>query len=346
MFDDLQRQIDIDLFQNLPPLPAVGMHLADVDFSANLKFHLEGELHEIATSDLHTTWAHLFMPVHGTTVDRALQIIQDGSIFAHSAIGTQHPDIQQARISNATDALDIEIGMNKFVFASIGRVNPFDIQEAYFCFSSALGEKEGAFVALREIVHFGALVSPEAARWKALALAPAFLDVAARNQQATADFLQNVFRYADFRNEVFPRFLARNFGDNLGMYCTDLLYPGTDPEILKVGNEAIISNAWDGPQLCIPERVEINDLNPSLLVTTEDPRALNRIKQSGFPAKRIYTITEALETYEGQFKFDFSSQRDAYAVINLALRDLALIGQNNTFGETFKDSMNGFKHRA
>ncbi len=334
-------------FQHLPPLPGVDVHLRDADFEANFRAFIDGELKGVRSSSLQQTWANFFMPVHGTTLDRALGIAEDRIIYSHRSLAELEHHVEQERLLNATDDLDMQIGMDQFVFTSVGRINPLDIQDVYFCFRSNLGEEKDSLVALREIVHFGALVSPEAARWRELALAPEKIDVAQINRIATVEFLQNVFRFEQFRDEIFPRFLMKHFGDALVQYCYRLEFPGTKPQLQLLGNTGTATNIWDGPQLCIPEQIDFARHEPSVLVVNEDRDARKRLEASGIAKERIFAMSEVLEEYESVFRRQgLNRKRDLYFFVNLALRDLALISFNNPAGESFPESMNGFRERV
>ena len=112
----------------------------------------------------HALWSLLAMPVHGTTIDRLEKIVASGHIYAHRRLAQHVPTIHTQRLQNATDALDISLGLDHYVFLNIGRIHPGDLRKVYLCFNNNLIDQPRTLVALQEITHFGGIVSPEAAR--------------------------------------------------------------------------------------------------------------------------------------------------------------------------------------
>ena len=320
--------------------------LENCDTAANLRAWLSGELNGIQPDDQHASWAALHLAVHGTSFRRALSILRDGAIYSHRSLAEKHPDVAADRINNATDQLDIEFGLDRYVFLSVGRVHPFDVQEVYFCFPNPVIERDNALVALREIVHFGAIVSPEAAAVHKRLHGMNDDGIRQRNRDAARLFFENVFSGEDFIAGVFPRFLQKNF-PQVVHYTSSLAYPGTRLSVANLGDgTAVAKNAWEGPQLTVPGSLEVRDLKPAVLLTALETSKRRALINAGCPEDRIFSMAEVVPLYGGSLPLGaYGDQAFRYAYVNLALRDLALIGRLNRTGESFADSMNGFKQR-
>jgi hypothetical protein len=233
---------------------------------------------------------------------------------------------------------------------NLGRVHPIDVHPVYFLFPNKLLLGEGVAVALREIVHFGALVS-----WEAVAVQkrqdPGFSDDKARqrNAVATQRFLSNVFSGKGFREEIFPRFLEKSYPENIGLYTASVEYPGTKLNVEARGSEAVLVNAWEGPQVMVPKQVLLKDFSPAILITdTKRDQAIARdLGKAGFPAERIYKMSEVVGKYRSRYPNlgNYDEQVNTAIYVNLALRDLALLAPNNESGRNYPDSMSCFKER-
>ena len=108
------------------------------------------------------------------------------------------------------------------MFLNIGRIHPADLQEVYLCFNNNLIDQPRTVVALREITHFGGIVSPEAARVERH-YNPT-INIEQKNKSAAMKFFQNLVRGPDF-HPLFARFLQNSYTNILNFH-TDLLYPG------------------------------------------------------------------------------------------------------------------------
>ena len=175
-----------------------------IDFDVNkAKVIHENGLNAVASSESSESLARLLPCVHGTTVDRLLSIICDKTIISHRSLASVHPEIPAARLENATDELDISLGLDAYVFLGVGRVHPVDVQESYVLFPSNLVNDPDSFVSMREIVHYGALVSPEAKRKFKRDSPRANPDVV--NKYASNKFFSDLLRGENFA-EIFPFF--------------------------------------------------------------------------------------------------------------------------------------------
>ena len=334
---DAEEQVQIERLMNHPCFPA-----------DNRERWLAGELVGIEAGELCNSWSQLFLPIHGTTIERAISIFRDGHIYSHKALKSEHPEIIADRMSLATDQLDEEMGQDNYVFLNVGRVNPGDIHDIYLCFSNEIIEESGSLVAFREVAHYGAKVSPEAARIYTQ-LHPR-VDIDELNRQAVTEYCKDLFFGKDFP-ALFAKFLQKYYSDTYYIYLRNLLYPNTQPETMKVGGYTILSNGWEGPQLQIPGKISADKVK-TVLVTTRDRKKIRKIqkqlKKAGVPKEQIVLMDEAIPVYRQQTSanINYDNPLDKYGFINMALRDLALIGRNNRFGESNPNNMNAFKNRT
>jgi hypothetical protein len=148
---------------------------------ANQRSYLEGELRDIQPGEVSSTWSRFHMAVHGTAVDRACSIVRDGGVSSFEQLSNRGASAVRNNLTVLTGVLDVELGVHRHVFMNLGRVHPIDVHPVYFLFPNKLLLGEGVAVALREIVHFGALVS-----WEAVAVQkrqdPGFSDDKARQR--------------------------------------------------------------------------------------------------------------------------------------------------------------------
>ena len=313
----------------------VSTTIDDADLDANLD-RLLGGFSGIKADYEHLVWSFLYMPVHGTTIDRFESIMRDNKIYSYAECVGAHPEIVEAKNLNATGDLDIALGLDKYVFLNIGRVHPSDIQEVYICFSNSLIDLPGNLVALKEIVHYGAIVSQEAASfWREL---EPQIDVMANNRTAAREFSKTLVRGTDFHG-LFALFLQKNY-QNILNYTTDLLFAGDSSKVRNVHGFPRIFNGWEGPQLKVPGSISLDDAK-CILVVSEDKTIVERVRCSGFPRERIYSLSDVLTTYD-QFTAAVESLSKFHFYVNFALRDLALMGANNRFSETWQDLRVGF----
>ena len=313
------------------------------DVAANRENWLRRELSGVTADDVHNTWAKFHLAVHGTSLERSLSIIADGAIESHSSLERSHPEIVAQRLQNLTDALDIKLGLDRYVFLSVGRVHPTDVHPVYFLFQNSIAETPGSLVALREIVHFGALVSPEAADFYKRATGKRNLNVEKLNFNAASEFFTNQFSGSDFVNEIFPRFLQKHFSQ-VNRFTTTLLYPGASLNV-RLADGVASTNAWEGPQLQFPGKISLGERPSSILVTSEAPEVISAIQASGFPRNRIYLMRDAVSGYQKRYGLKpYHDQLERGLYVNLALRDLALLPHHNRAAEGFPDSMAEFRN--
>ena len=310
------------------------------------EFLSDSRYSSVAVDDIHATWATFHLAVHGTTPERALQIISDGRIASYATLAKDKPEIIRDSQSVNTDTLDIALGLDRFVFLNLGRVHPLHIHPVYFIFPNKLVEQAGAIASLREIVHFGALVSPEAAAFAQRADRTLTTEkIEAINSNAADQFFRNCFRGSQFISDIFPRFIQQEF-PNMIHYSSSFLYPGTEPILVKVGNEATLRNTWEGPQIMIPDHISLAQYQTAILITQHNPSLIRALLAAGIPREKIFSMDEVIKTYDQAIGLgDYTSQRNQYAYLNLALRDIALLAEYNHAQESFPDSMNGFKNR-
>jgi hypothetical protein len=315
----------------------------------NAARYLTGDLSNVTPDITCTTWAQLHLPVHGTTVDRAVAILQDGALHSYAKLQELKPHSVADNLTLRTDKLDIELGLHKYIFLNLGRVHPIDVHPVYFLFPNRIVEEPGTAVALREIVHFGALVSSEAAQAHR-AHDPSLTEdgVKKRNEEAAREFFKNTFAGDTFISEIFPRFLQKNY-PNVTFFTSSEAYPGTKLSPLKLGRELIIKNAWEGPQVTVPDSIDFSQWKPSVLIT-DIKRASHiesRLRECGIGRDRIYRMDRELPTYQRIFRTigSYDNPLNAALYVNLALRDLALLACHNRFEKNFPDSMSGWKSR-
>lgn len=256
--------------------------------------------------------------VHGTTVDRFLSIARDGAIYPHRQLRDIHPEIVEARLENATDELDFELGLDHYAFFSVGRCHPGDMQELYICFPHDLVQKPDALVAFKEIVHYGALVSPEAKRIFKAENPGANPNI--RNRSAAEKFFSELLTGEQFQ-ELWPRFLQKWFPNGLMSYSAK----GVFPTIFRPQDGV---SGWEGPQLTIPNQVDLKD-SFYVLVVDDSPENRQKVLRSGYPLDKICFLSDLYDYFdrEGQNMDHFENPRLKYVFLNLALCDLALSTQ-------------------
>lgn len=289
-------------------------------------------------------WASSLLAVHGTSVERLESILRDRVLYSHAALKEVHPEVVADRLSNATDTLDEEIGQDEYAFFNVGRVNPGKIHEVYLLFSNTLIEEPDALVAMREIIHFGGIVSPEAGRVH-LQNHP-HDDIQATNRRAVEAYTQQVFEGRNFR-ELFRIFLAKHYGPTLNRYITQLLYPGALHRFLQIDGFPVLVNAWEGPQLQMPDEVPLTNHFLGVLVTDANPWALAQIHAMGLlPPEMIFSVKEAAAVYRNYFPPIVDDPNQYPAMVNMALRDLCLMGRHNRYGRTFDHAMFAYRDRS
>lgn len=326
------------------PMPAMSF-LEHADPAANARRWLAGELAGAGPTVHHRALSRFYLPVHGTSIERCLAILKEGQLVSYRMLRHEYPPELTDSESTFTDILDREIGTDRYVFLNWGRVNPGEIRRVYFCFPNQLLEQRGCLAALREIVMFGTYVSAQSAE---VARQQGITDVEARNRRGTEQYLRNVFTGRIFLDEIFPRFLRRYY-QHPGEYLMNLFYPGADMQArdLGMGRIKVIENAWDGPQIMIPDAISLAQFPPVLLVASTAPGDMQAILDSGFPPERIFYMAEVAPHYARAFpqSSGYDHPMDQFKYINLALRDLSLLGRLNRTGETYARSMFGFHHR-
>jgi hypothetical protein len=177
-------------------------------------------------------------------------------------------------------------------------------------------------VALQEIVHFGAIVSPEAAAIYR-ELDPG-ISISRVNARAATQFFQTVVHGKNFAT-LFSLFLQRNF-PNLLQYSTELFYPGVVPKVMATPGGDHVTNPWEGPQLIISD--EISTASASyILITSMDPSEIAQVRRLNFPTEKIFALHDVLLDYRDFFQAK-SLNPGQHAYVHLALRDLAL--RNNS----------------
>ena len=113
-------------------------------------------------------------------------------------------------------------------------------------------------------------------------------------------------------------------------------FPGTTPELIRFGDSATITNAWEGPQLTVPGRVELAEYQPAIVVTTDDPRKIELIRASGVPARNLFLMSELAPVLEQRLPQlgSYAKDADRYAFVNFVLREISLIARFNRENET------------
>ncbi len=305
---------------------------------------IEQELSDPTIDSLHLTWANLFMPVHGTTGDRAIEIFKSGEIASYARLMNDGRGKSMHRATLATDELDEQMGQHEYVFMNVGRVHPADVQEVYLCATNGLIARPGNLVALREVTHFGALVSPEAiATYIRNKLTT---DPVAQNEKAVRDYAENVFYGKDFEL-IFARFLQKFYPQSVAHFLSANIYPTTEPAIVELDGQKHLNNAWEGPQLQIPDRVPSREIK-SVLITTLERARVNYIRKElrkcGVPEAAILTMHEAIPKYEKAIpQLGGYDSYEQCLYLNFALKDLAVIPRNNKYGLRNKNAMIAFK---
>jgi hypothetical protein len=304
---------------------------------------------KVNVSNDHSSVASSLLPVHGTSVRNALSIINDGAIKAYSNLVAENSPAVSNNLSILTDVLDIQLGLHKYAFLNLGRVNASDIHPVYFIFKNSLLESSSVVVSLREIVHFGALVSKEAEK-AALEFRRGVTPKSIKqgNQRAAQDFFRQCFDGGVFRREVFPKFLAKNY-DDVSKYWTEETFPGSELQFERLGPQMVARGAWEGPQVMVKDEIRLES-NPHAMFVPALQGSANtsgRLIRAGIPPERIFTLEEALSDYLARFPKlkPFKMPFDHAFLCRLALRDISLLAKYNDLNQNFPDIMTAFKHR-
>ena len=132
------------------------------------------------------------------------------------------------------------------------------------------------------------------------------------------------------------RFLQNSYTNILHFY-TDLLYPGENVKVRYFGDQAHILNAWEGPQLQVPNQIELEKV-ACVFVPSVTQDLVDQVISYGFPKEKVFSMKEIFREYVHFFESG-GIKPTIYGCVNLALRDLSLIAANNRFRETKKISM-------
>lgn len=321
----------------------------------NAERYLSGELSHVDPEQRSekyntcNTWAQLHLAVHGTSVERAAAILRDGALHSYAKLQELKPDCVADNRTLLTDKLDIELGLHRYVFLNLGRVHPTDVHPVYFLFPNRIIEEPGTAVALREIVHFGALVSDEAIQFHRKHDPSLTEDVVkTRNSEAAREFFNNTFAGDAFIEDIFPRFLFKKYPEQT-KFTSDIEYPGTKLGMRRMGHEVTIMNAWEGPQVTVPGSIDLSQWKPSVLITdiSRASQIESKLRACGLSRDRIFRIDHELPTYERRYRAigSYEAPLNTGTYVNLALRDLALLARHNRFEQDFASSMVGWKSR-
>jgi hypothetical protein len=269
----------------------------------------------------YSTFAQSLFPVHGTTIQRWLSIIKDNYIYAHHTLASKKPEIYKDRISNATDKLDISLWLDKYVFLNIWRVNPWDIHDMYFCFWNNIINKTWTLVSLKEIVHYGGLVSEEAEGVYKDKYPTA--DTHAINEKASKDFLENVMTGKDF-STIFPYFLQKEYA-SFKEYQQNLSYPWVPYTIEERSIGKVLVWAREGPQLQVPSQLDVTRNLEAILVVSCSDSEKKLLKKSVHEKKYIF-MDDILPLYGKEVQENFKiNQLFRAIIINTTLRDIEYV---------------------
>lgn len=298
------------------------------------------EEYSLEVDDDHLAFSLLALCVHGTTLGALEKILNCGEIRSFETLTRLDPKSVANTYYNATDELDINLGLHKYVFLGVGRVHPGDLQDVYICFPNTVLEQKGNLVAIQEIAHHGAIVSPEAAQ--VYRIGRENLDVSTRNANAADSFFKEVVHGEDFHH-IYAPFLQQDFENLLG-YITQPYIPSKPPQYCGLTSDnRRVTVCWEGPQLMVPHKLNIDDA--FFFVMNGGGKAAQRIVEKGIDENRVFCVNEVLPEYYSYLQ-DMVGSPQSYMIANLALRDLALIGRHNRFRVSRKDLMIGFKDRA
>ncbi|GAB0174470.1 MAG: hypothetical protein HHAS10_03490 [Candidatus Altimarinota bacterium] len=254
--------------------------------------------------------------IHVTTLERALGIIDSGTIdsCAKSERKGRHFD----RLAINTDKLDRKYGLDRYVFTTLGRNALQNGGSVSFVFRpQKLLEGRGVVASLKEVGDYGALVSQEA---EFIYREVTGNDPAKMNRIAMNRFLEGLVRGADFRR-VFAWFLQRNFTKYLE-YLTTLTYPGEE----LVHNDIGSTNVWGGPQVMIPESINLDELAYIVTRTREESELILRMAEK----KGLKTPTHSLEEELHLSMFDSTPGIQTSGLIqamNILVKDLYFGGK-------------------
>lgn len=320
----------------------------------NPQGNLAREMRHVSANEPNDTakhYAQKLLAVHGTTIESLYSILDDGRIFSYKELIEHHPEIVDDRQQRQTDELDVELGLHEFVFWNVGRVHPVAMHDVYLCAKNELVTRPDNLVSLREIVHFGALVSPEAKNVHRKLNGPMSNEEIQRiNDEAAEKFFKTLISGPDFPG-LFSRFFHRHYKDQLLQYLGTLSYPGVSPSFHRYSSEeALVKGTWEGPQLMVPGSVGMEDVQ-ALLVTTTDKKKVEKIMKSGFPENKIFRIGSAVNAYTKLWKNTFLQQGfgsplDNYLFMNSALADMADFPFLNRAGEDSTKDLIAFKEMA
>jgi hypothetical protein len=303
----------------------------------------------VRVSDDHVFVASSLLPVHGTSLRNAINILNDGAIKAYSKLVAENSPAVSNNLSTLTDVLDIKLGLHQYAFLNLGRVHALDIHPVYFVFKNSLLESSSVVVSLREIVHFGALVSREAEK-AALQFRRGATpkSIEQGNQRAAQDFFRQCFDGGVFRGEVFPKFIAKNYPD-VSKYWINEAFPGTKLKFERLGPQMVVGGAWEGPQVMVKDGIGLESNPHAIFVPALQGSAsvIRRLRNAGIPQERIFTLEEAVGDYLARFPTlkPFKIPFDHALLCRLALRDISLLAEYNDLNQNFGDIMSAYKHR-
>lgn len=346
-----------DLFSDRTPYPRIHAKLPGLDkllvpdWSPETNKHnwLSNELSGIevpADSEMHT-WSRFALGVHGTTIERAKRILECDEILSHRALSEQNAKVVTDRQSLQTDQLDVALGLDKYVFLSYGKIAPQGdkLYDVFFCFPNQRVLTENTLVSFREIAEFGALVSPEGVAHHQYHRNLSDNAIAALNEKATQSFFSNLFHAKDFREELFPAFLYKNF-EIFPHYLAALNYPGTSGKLQEVGGEFSFEGMWSGPQVMVENKIGKLSEGPGLvIVNSTKPSEIIEIRKR-VPKTWHMIIKADLDRQYKNFFRNCPRGSDMFTPsrkIQLAMRDFALLARFNESGVSYKNDMVGFK---
>ncbi len=316
-----------------------------LNLQGNLR-RLQNQLPKRVIGEEYKEWGKGFLPVHGTSIEKFEQIVETGSIQSYDQLKAAGSQAVQNGLENATDDLDVKLGLHQYVFFNIGRVNPTEFHPVYLVMENDFIKRPGNLVALKEIVHHGALVSPQARAVHKNNNPNA--NIRKINRRAAKEFFESVVEGKHFP-ELFGRFLQQHYSQNVHHYLSAATYPGET--LREIYSDGIFKtmNFWEGPQLKVPQQVDFSDV-ACVLITSLNEKDRARVRATGIPEEKIFEMSEVTSIYKQQISqlpnYQNGNGITNYPYVNLALKDLACLAPHNRYKEDFVRLMNGFRERA
>ncbi len=193
---------------------------------------------------------------HATSRKNLLSILQDNKIYSYNELTKLHPKVVENNLLTTTDQLDIQLGLDNFVFLSMGRGTVSELVDHYLCFKHDIIWTKNALASLIEIAECGALVSPQTEQVHKILHWFTSDHIAKINDFAAQRLFSELVRGTDF-DEILTLFLRKHY-QTIRDYTTAQRFP---EQILpqEFPFNKLNTDRRQGPQLMIPHELPLDD---------------------------------------------------------------------------------------